>query len=85
MNAARTDSPAPFSAVVLAGERPGGSAFSRGLGLSAGVLAPVDGKPALRRVIEALGLRKHQMTVVNNDTPAIRGMLHKVRHLVRVK
>jgi GTP:adenosylcobinamide-phosphate guanylyltransferase len=41
--------------VVLAGERPGGSAFSRELGLPAGVLAPVDGKPALRRVIEALG------------------------------
>jgi large subunit ribosomal protein L30 len=38
-----------------------------------------------RRVIEALGLRKHQMTVVHNDTPAIRGMLHKVRHLVRVE
>jgi len=38
-----------------------------------------------RRVVEALGLRRHQMTVEHNDTPAIRGMLHKVRHLVRVE
>ncbi len=43
-----------FSAVVLAGERPGGSAFSRSLGLTASVLAPVDGKPSLQRVISAL-------------------------------
>ena len=38
-----------------------------------------------RRVVEALGLRRHQQTVIHNDTPAIRGMLHKVRHLVRVE
>ena len=38
-----------------------------------------------RRVIEALGLRRHQKTVLHNDTPAIRGMLHKVRHMVRVE
>jgi large subunit ribosomal protein L30 len=38
-----------------------------------------------RRVIEALGLRRHQMTVIHDDTPAIRGMLHKVRHLLRVE
>ena len=38
-----------------------------------------------RRVIEALGLRHHQATVIHDDTPSIRGMLHKVRHLVRVE
>lgn len=38
-----------------------------------------------KRVVESLGLRHHQMTVEHNDTPAIRGMLHKVRHLVRVE
>ena len=38
-----------------------------------------------RRVVEALGLRRHRMAVVHEDTPAIRGMLHKVRHLVRVE
>ncbi|HOX25915.1 MAG TPA: 50S ribosomal protein L30 [Candidatus Krumholzibacteria bacterium] len=38
-----------------------------------------------RRVIAALGLRHHQMTVIHEDTPTIRGMLQKVRHLVRVE
>lgn len=43
-----------FSAVVLAGERPGGSVLSRELGLAASVLVDVAGKPALARVIDAL-------------------------------
>lgn len=43
-----------FRVIVLAGERPGGSAFSRELGLSASVLVDVDGISALARVIEAL-------------------------------
>jgi large subunit ribosomal protein L30 len=34
--------------------------------------------------IAALGLRKLHQTVLHDDTPAIRGMLHKVRHLVDV-
>ncbi len=38
-----------------------------------------------RRIIAALGLRHHQATVVHADTPSIRGMIHKVRHLVRVE
>lgn len=45
---------AGFSAVVLAGERPGGSDFSRELGLASSVLVDVAGKSALARVIEAL-------------------------------
>jgi len=36
-----------------------------------------------RRTLEALGLR-HQHEVVVADTPSMRGMLHKVRHLVQV-
>lgn len=43
-----------FKAVVLAGERPGGSDFSRELGLAASVLVDVAGKSAVARVIEAL-------------------------------
>lgn len=43
-----------YSAVVLAGERPGGSALSRELGLVSSVLVDVAGKPAVARVIEAL-------------------------------
>ena len=38
-----------------------------------------------RRVIEALGLKRLQQTVVRTDTPSIRGMVHKVRHLVTCK
>ncbi len=43
-----------FSALVLAGERPGGSKFGRELGLAASVLVDVAGKSALQRVVEAL-------------------------------
>ena len=38
-----------------------------------------------RRIIEALGLRHHQTSVIHNDTPQIRGMAFKVRHLVTVE
>ncbi|HEY2824437.1 MAG TPA: 50S ribosomal protein L30 [Gemmatimonadales bacterium] len=37
-----------------------------------------------RRTLEALGLRHHQAEIVVQDTPSARGMLYKVRHLVRV-
>jgi large subunit ribosomal protein L30 len=36
-------------------------------------------------VVRGLGLRKLHSTVTLKDTPAIRGMIHKVRHLVEVK
>ena len=36
-------------------------------------------------VARGLGLRKLNSSVVRNDTPAIRGMIHKIRHLVEVK
>jgi len=35
--------------------------------------------------VRALGIRKLNHTVVHNDTPQIRGMVNKVRHLVRVE
>jgi large subunit ribosomal protein L30 len=35
--------------------------------------------------VRALGLRKIHQTVEHNDTPDVRGMLHKVRHLVEVE
>lgn len=37
-----------------------------------------------RRTLRALGLRHHQHEIVVGDTPTVRGMLNKVRHLVRV-
>lgn len=39
---------------------------------------------AHRKVIQALGLRRLNQTVERVDTPSIRGMVHKVRHLVTV-
>ena len=36
-------------------------------------------------VVEGLGLRRLNHTVEVADTPAIRGMIHKVRHLVSVE
>lgn len=35
-----------------------------------------------RPVMKALGFRKNYRTLYKNDTPQIRGMLQKVRHLV---
>ena len=37
------------------------------------------------RTIRALGFRRLNQTVEHNDTPQIRGMVFKVRHLVRVE
>jgi large subunit ribosomal protein L30 len=38
-----------------------------------------------KRTIRALGLRRLGQTVEHDDTRAIRGMVLKVRHLVRVQ
>ena len=37
------------------------------------------------RTVKALGLRRIRHTVVRPDTPSIRGMVTKVRHLVTVE
>jgi large subunit ribosomal protein L30 len=36
-------------------------------------------------VVKSLGLRRLRHSVVVNDTPETRGMIHKVRHLVTVE
>ena len=38
----------------------------------------------MRATIRGLGLRRLQQVVEREDTPAVRGMIHKVRHLVEV-
>jgi len=44
-----------------------------------------NGRPGLhRRTLRALGLKRNQTSVVQNDTPAIRGMIRQVVHLVEV-
>ncbi|WP_026907491.1 50S ribosomal protein L30 [Paucisalibacillus globulus] len=37
------------------------------------------------KTVEALGLKKIRQTVVLEDTPAVRGMVNKVSHLVSVQ
>lgn len=38
----------------------------------------------MRRTLAALGLHHHQDSVVHPDTPSLRGMIKRVRHLVEV-
>lgn len=38
-----------------------------------------------RRTLRALGLRRHQQSVVHEDTPAIRGMIEKIGFMVDVE
>ncbi len=46
----------------------------------------VNGRPEKhRRTLRALGLRKHQHSVVQEDSPAIRGMIFQVQHMVSVQ
>ena len=41
--------------------------------------------PDQRGTIRALGLHRLHESVIHDDTPVIRGMTFKVRHLVRVE
>ena len=42
-----------------------------------------DGKQGI--VVRSMGLRRIRHTVELKDTPSTRGLIHKVRHLVRVE
>ena len=44
----------------------------------------IDRPKNQKRVIEALGLGKISKSREFNDTPQIRGMINKVKHLVKV-
>ena len=45
----------------------------------------IGAKPKTRATVEGLGLRKINHTVEHVDSPSLRGMLHKVSHLVEVE
>ena len=49
------------------------------------VKSPISSKPNHIKIVEALGLHKIGHTVVKTDTPAIRGMIFKVKHMVKVE
>lgn len=38
-----------------------------------------------KRTIRALGFRRLYQTVVHSDVPQIRGMIHTVKHLLKVE
>ena len=42
----------------------------------------IGSSPRNRRTVQALGLKKTGRTVFKNDTPAIRGMLKNIDHLI---
>ena len=48
------------------------------------VVSDISCTDDLRETIRGLGLRRLHQIVERNDNPAIRGMIHKVRHLVEV-
>jgi len=48
------------------------------------VRSPLGFNRTQAAVVLGLGLRRIRHTVELKDTPAIRGMIHKVRHLVEV-
>jgi large subunit ribosomal protein L30 len=49
------------------------------------VRSSIGTKPKQRATLKALGLRKMSAERLHDDTPVIRGMIDKVRHLVAVK
>ena len=49
------------------------------------VRSPIGYEKSQRATLQALGLRKLHQTVEKDDTPAIRGMVNAVSHLVKVE
>ncbi len=45
----------------------------------------IGNKVKAKRTIEALGLKRMHHTVTHDDTPQIRGMVFKVKHMVSVE
>jgi large subunit ribosomal protein L30 len=48
------------------------------------VKSPIGFKNNQGTIVRSLGLRKIRHSVQLKDTPSVRGMIHKVRHLVEV-
>ena len=49
------------------------------------VRSVVGSKQGHKRTVRALGLKRIRDSRVHEDTPQIRGMVHKVQHLVRAE
>ena len=49
------------------------------------VRSPIGYEQSQKDTVRALGLRKLHQSVEKKDSPAIRGMLNKISHLVEVQ
>lgn len=49
------------------------------------VRSPIGYSITQKRTVRALGLRRMNQTVEKPDSPAVRGMINAVRHLLRVE
>ena len=49
------------------------------------VRSPIGAQPKHRLCVKGLGLRRMHHTVELEDTPAVRGMINKVSHLLSVE
>lgn len=49
------------------------------------IYSSIDTLEKHKRTIKALGLGRPNYSVIKNDTPQIRGMIEKVKHLVKVE
>lgn len=49
------------------------------------VRSPIGRHPVQRRTVRALGLKKLNQSVVQRDTPDIKGMISRVEHLLQVE
>ena len=49
------------------------------------VISQLDCLEAQKRTIEALGLGRPNYSVIKKDSPQIRGMINRVKHLVKVE
>ena len=49
------------------------------------VKSPIGFPEPQKRTVKALGFRRVSQTIEHDDTPAVRGMLNAVIHLVRIE
>ena len=49
------------------------------------VRSPIGYTKDQKQTVLALGLRRMHQTIEHQDTPAVRGMIRKVEHLVKVE
>ena len=65
-------------------KKPGSSSQATGTVKIQQVVSFIGSTDDIRQAVRGLGLRRMHQVVEREDTPSIRGMIHKVRHLVKV-